>query len=167
MTATDNTEIYPHCLQMWNITAHITACSIGSVNFAEIFNLFYRCSLLPSLSSFLWRSVVLSREIGSSSWLTALMLSDFSFPLHKGAFRDALYLRNGWRPSLLSNQLCCICTCIVCCNFMYPGIEERLCWMLKVKPIYHSIKLCLWKEVNCWAFSTYVYLIRKIIRIST
>ena len=58
-------------------------------------------SLLPSLSSSLQRSVCLSNEMGSSSWLTALPLSEHDFILHKGAFRDPLCLRYGWRPPLL------------------------------------------------------------------
>ena len=53
-------------------------------------------SLLPSLSSSLQRSVSLSVEMGSSSWLTALPLSEHGFVLHRGAFRDALCLRYGW-----------------------------------------------------------------------
>ena len=43
-------------------------------------------SLLPLLSSSLRRSVLLSSESGSSSWLTALPLSEHGFALHKGAF---------------------------------------------------------------------------------
>ena len=65
-------------------------------------------SLLPSLSSSLQRSVSLSVEIGSSSWLTALPLSEHGFVLHKRAFRDALRLRYGWRPPLLPSS--CVCS---------------------------------------------------------
>ena len=64
-------------------------------------------SLLPSLSSSLHRSVLLSGESGSSSWLTALPLTEHGFALHKGAFRDALCLRYGWRPPLLPSS--CVC----------------------------------------------------------
>jgi len=46
-------------------------------------------------------------EKGSSSWLTALPLSEHGFSLHKGAFRDALCLRYGWRPPLLPSN--CVC----------------------------------------------------------
>ena len=63
--------------------------------------------LLPSLSLSLQRSVLLSEESDSSSWLTALPLSEHGFALHKGAFRDALYLRYGWILPLLSSS--CIC----------------------------------------------------------
>ena len=64
-------------------------------------------SLLPSLSSSLHKSVLLSGESGSSSWLTALPLTEHGFALHKGAFRDALCLRYGWQPPLLPSS--CVC----------------------------------------------------------
>ena len=63
--------------------------------------------LLSSLPSKLQRSILLSSEEGSSSWLTALPLADQGFALHKGAFRDALCLRYGWQPQLLPSH----CTC--------------------------------------------------------
>ena len=53
-------------------------------------------SLLPLLSSSLHRSILLSSESGSSSWLMVLPLTEHGFALHKGAFRDALCLRYGW-----------------------------------------------------------------------
>jgi hypothetical protein len=43
------------------------------------------------------RSVDLSKEKGSSSWLSALPIGDHGFHLHKGEFRDALSLRYGWK----------------------------------------------------------------------
>ena len=49
----------------------------------------------------------LTRERGSSSWLTALPLEEHGFPLHKGAFADALALRYGWAPS--RTQTSCAC----------------------------------------------------------
>ena len=69
--------------------------------------------LLVSLSPKLQRSILLSCEKGSSSWLTALPLADQSglclicYALHKGAFRDALCLRYGWQPQLLPSH--CVC----------------------------------------------------------
>ena len=39
--------------------------------------------------------------------MTALPLTEHGFALHKGAFRDALYLRYGWQPPLLSSN--CVC----------------------------------------------------------
>ncbi len=44
------------------------------------------------------RSMELSCEKGSSSWLTTLPLSEHGFTLHKTAFQDALALRYGWKP---------------------------------------------------------------------
>ena len=55
--------------------------------------------LLPALSPKLQRSVLLSSEKGSSSWLTTLPLSDHGYALHKGAFHDDVCLRYGWQPS--------------------------------------------------------------------
>ena len=40
--------------------------------------------------------------------MTALPLSEHGFVLHKGAFRDALCLRYGWRPPLLPSS--CVCS---------------------------------------------------------
>ena len=66
-----------------------------------------RDALLPVLSPSLHRSIMLSSEKGSSSWVAALPLSDHGFCLQKGAFRDALCLRYGWRPPLLPSN--CVC----------------------------------------------------------
>eukprot|EP00731_Ephydatia_muelleri_P001468 Em0001g1468a len=52
-------------------------------------------NLLPQSSH---RSMVLTQEKGASSWLTTLPISEHGFALHKGAFCDALALRNGWDP---------------------------------------------------------------------
>jgi len=64
-------------------------------------------SLMSSLSSSLHRSILCSGESGSSSWLTALPLSEHGFALHKGTFRDALCLWYGWQPPLLPSS--CVC----------------------------------------------------------
>ena len=40
-----------------------------------------------------------SKEKGSSSWLSVLPLEDNGFYLHKGEFMDALCLRYGWKPN--------------------------------------------------------------------
>ena len=66
-----------------------------------------RDALLPVLSPSLHRSIMLSSEKGSSSWVAAVPLSDHGFCLHKGAFRDALCLQYGWRPPLLPSN--CVC----------------------------------------------------------
>jgi len=64
-------------------------------------------ALLPMLSPSLCRSIMLSSEKSSSSWMTALPLTDLGFCLHKGAFHDALCLRYGWQPPLLPSN--CVC----------------------------------------------------------
>ena len=64
-------------------------------------------SLLAGLLHKLQRSILLSSEKGSSSWLTSLRLADQGFVLHKGAFRDALCLCYGWQPHLLPSH--CVC----------------------------------------------------------
>ena len=53
------------------------------------------------------RSVELASEKGASSWLSALPIQEHGFCLHKGAFRDALCLRYGWKPPLLQSR--CVC----------------------------------------------------------
>ena len=55
----------------------------------------------------LQRSVEITKETGASTWLTALPLERHGFALSKGAFRDALCLRYGWRPPFLPSH--CIC----------------------------------------------------------
>ena len=49
------------------------------------------------LSPQLKRYVDLAKEKGASSWLSVLPLDDHDFSLHKGAFRDAICLRYGWK----------------------------------------------------------------------
>ena len=63
--------------------------------------------ILPILSPKLQRSVLLSSEKGTYSWLTTLPLSDHGYALHKGAFCDAVCLRYGWQPSSLPSS--CVC----------------------------------------------------------
>ena len=59
----------------------------------------YPCfDLRHQLCDRLKRVMELASEKGASSWLTALPLTEHSFSLHKGAFRDALALRYGWLP---------------------------------------------------------------------
>ena len=48
-----------------------------------------------------------AEDKGASHWLSALPLAHQGFTLHKGAFRDALYLRYDCRPSNLPS--CCVC----------------------------------------------------------
>ena len=46
-------------------------------------------------------------EKGASSWLSVLSLDDHNFSLHKGAFKDAICLRYGWK--LLNTPTKCTC----------------------------------------------------------
>ena len=48
-----------------------------------------------------------ANERGASVWLSALPLKENGFDLHKGAFRDAICLRYGWRPPDLPSS--CVC----------------------------------------------------------
>ena len=48
-----------------------------------------------------------SSEKGASNWLNVLPLSELGFSLHKGAFRDAVCLRYGWKPPYMQSK----CTC--------------------------------------------------------
>ena len=48
-----------------------------------------------------------TRERGASSWLSTLPIEEHGFFLHKGAFRDALCLRYGWKIHNL--PLLCAC----------------------------------------------------------
>ena len=59
------------------------------------------------LPSIMQRALEVSNEKGASSWLSALPIAEHGFALHKGAFRDALCLRYGWRPPLLPAN--CVC----------------------------------------------------------
>ena len=63
--------------------------------------------LSARLSNTQRRAMNLASEKGASSWLTALPISEHGFALHKGAFRDAICLRYGWRPTNLASH--CIC----------------------------------------------------------
>ena len=64
-------------------------------------------TLKPTLPSPLQRSMSLAQEKGASSWLTALPVMEFSFTLHKSAFRDALCLRYGWLPDCAPTNCDC------------------------------------------------------------
>ena len=53
------------------------------------------------------RALLASKEKGASSWLSTLPMVEHGFALHKGAFKDALCLRYGWRPLCLPSN--CVC----------------------------------------------------------
>ena len=64
-------------------------------------------SIYSQLTPEMKRCVDLTKERGSSSWLSVLPLSEQGFHLHKGEFRDALCLRYGW--SLSNTPQFCNC----------------------------------------------------------
>ena len=63
--------------------------------------------LNEELPNNLKKMVEICSEKGTSSWITALPIAEHGFMLHKGAFRDALCLRYGWRPQNLPSH--CVC----------------------------------------------------------
>ena len=63
--------------------------------------------LVTLLPDTLKTAVDLTRERGSSIWLTALPLQQHGFTLHKGAFHDAIALRYGWNPSRMPTTCAC------------------------------------------------------------
>ena len=63
--------------------------------------------LKAKLPNHLQRAVSASTEKGASSWLSTLPIEEHGFALHKGAFRDALCLRYGWRPPHLPSHCAC------------------------------------------------------------
>ena len=52
-------------------------------------------------------SLQLAQESGASAWLTSLLIEEFGFTLHKGAFHDALAIRYNWPPQHAPS----FCTC--------------------------------------------------------
>ena len=68
----------------------------------ELFN-----KVFSSLQPHLQEAVILAKEKGASSWLTAVPIQEHGFALHKSAFRDAVTLQYGWDP----NRLPSFCAC--------------------------------------------------------
>ena len=64
-------------------------------------------TLYPQLPQGIQRAVDIAKEKGASNWITTLPIAERGFALHKGAFRDAICLRYGWRPSCLAAE--CVC----------------------------------------------------------
>ena len=76
------------------------------------------------------RAMQVSKEKGASSWLATLPIAEHGFALHKGAFRDALCLRYGWRPLHLPSH--CICGhsytiehALICSRGGFPSIRHN------------------------------------------
>ena len=64
-------------------------------------------SVCDSLPSDMKRMISLLSEKGTLSWLSALPVEEHGFALHKGAFRDALFLHYEWLPSGLPVHYVC------------------------------------------------------------
>lgn len=62
-------------------------------------------SLISELPYEVRRGALAAQEAGASSWLSTVPIARHGFALHKGAFKDAICLRYGWRPPLLP-QMC-------------------------------------------------------------
>ena len=77
---------------------------------------------LSTLSPFLQRAMTLAQKKGASSWLTALLINEFGFAPHKGAFRDALALRYGWLP--LHAPTSCACGDSFTMHGTYPILSK-------------------------------------------
>ena len=98
---------------------------------------------MPFLSLSLCRSVLLSGEPGSSSWLTALPLFEHGFALCKKAFWDALCLMYGWQLPLLPSSCACgqQCACGGFPSIRYnelrditAGLLTEVCHSVGVEP---------------------------------
>lgn len=63
--------------------------------------------LKDSLDASRNRAMELASERGASTWLTSVLIEEFGFCLHKGAYKDALALRYGW--PLLNIPPHCVC----------------------------------------------------------
>ena len=103
-STTTSAKLYP--------SANTSACTLATVrNNAQKFH--RQCEaraandLEENLPTKLQKALTICSEKGASSWLSALPISEHGFALHKGAFRDALCLRYGWRPSHLPSH--CVC----------------------------------------------------------
>ena len=63
--------------------------------------------LRATISNSLQHAMDLAQEKGASSWLTSLLLEEFSFTLHKSAFRDAIAFRYGCQPLHIPTTCAC------------------------------------------------------------
>ena len=62
-----------------------------------------RSELYPDLQT----AMDLTQEQGPSSWLSALLIREHGFMLHKGTFRDAVTERYGWLPKHTPTDCSC------------------------------------------------------------
>ena len=101
------------------------------------------------LCDHLKRAMELASEKGASSRLTALPLTEHSFSLHKGAFRDALAIRYGWLP--LQTPAHCDCSAnfsidhsLSCAKGGFPSIrhnEVRDLTALLLTEVCHDVRI--------------------------
>ena len=64
-------------------------------------------SLQSSLPIDFQYSLLLAQEKGVSNWLTAILIREHGFWLHKSTFRDALVLQYDWLPLRLPSDCSC------------------------------------------------------------
>ena len=67
---------------------------------STLFSNFYKSFSDPCLK----QCLVVAREKGASSWLTALPIVEHGLALHNGAFIDTICLRYGWTPPHLPSH---------------------------------------------------------------
>ena len=95
------------------------------------------------------REMELAQEKGA--WLTTLPIEEHGYALHKGAFRDAVALRYGWRPESMPSV--CICGkpndvrhALTCGKGGYVihrhnEIRDTIVPLLKEAPRVHSVEV--------------------------
>ena len=71
-----------------------------------------------------------SLEKGASNWVTAIPLEKYGYMLHKGDFRDAIYLRYGWQIQNLPTHCDCgmsmsVDHALICHKGGYPSIRHN------------------------------------------
>ena len=63
--------------------------------------------LVPKFSRETQKAIREAQEKGASSWVTARPKEQHKTVLHKGDFRDAVYIRYGWPVPFLPHSCCC------------------------------------------------------------
>lgn len=97
------------------------------------------------------RGMELAQEKGASSWLTTLPIEEHGYALHKGAFRDAIALRYGWRPESMPSVCVCgktndVSHALTCGKGGYVihrhnEIRDTTASLLKEAPRVHSVEV--------------------------
>lgn len=96
-----------------------------------------------NLPTMLQKALTVCSDKGTSSWLSALPISEHGFALHKGAFRDALCLRYGWQPLHIPSHCVCghhftIKHALSCSRGGFPSIRRNITSDLLSK-VCHSV----------------------------